>query len=427
MKINFSKITTIFLIGLILAGVVFVHVRGVAGATLEELQQRIDKLNQQRKKLERQSQKYQKQISQKKGEIRSLETAIQSLRAQESRLRVDINLTENKLARTRNEIEKLKIKIQNKKKKIRESKRTLTELLRVYSRKEEVSTMEVIFSKDDISDLFDRAKDLSLIQENMQKRLVELKKTKEDLAQNKSEAEQKRKSLGQLKEQKQAQRTALEHTETQKANYLAQTRQEKNKYNQYLKQVQRRKRELLSRLKQLQRKAERRKNFQVFVDSGKKPKPGTKVFQWPESAARTTQGFGRTDFARNSSYYSAHYGMDMAAGAGTPIKAAAKGEVIASGSDIGPNGLWGNWVVISHKIGLVTLYAHMSAPSSVSEGEAVKTGQVIGYQGATGRVTGSHLHFGVYESFFTFLSGGTERPCYFPSDSCKPVDPQLYL
>lgn len=424
MKTEPSKIARFSLFGLILAAVVLIGANGVFGVTLEELQDRIDKLNQEREELEKQSQKYQKQISQKKEEIRSLEATIHSLRAQESKLRVDINLTENKLARTREEIEKLRLEIKNKEEEIQESRLILSKLLRSFARKEDVSTMEVVFSKANISDLLDRVKDLSLIQEDMQTRLDELKKAKEDLAQSKREAKQKQANLKQLKEQKQAQKVALERTEAQKESYLTQTRQEKNEYNQNLKAIQQRKKELLGRLKEFQKKAERRKNFRVFVDSDKKPEPGTKVFQWPESGTEPTQAFGNTKFARNTSYYPKHYGMDMAAGRGSPVKAAAEGEVVALGSR---EALWGNWVAIKHEIGLVTLYAHLLEPPAVSEGEKVEVGQVIGYEGTTGQSTGSHLHFGVYESFFSMLDDGVEKPCYFPSDSCKPVDPQSYL
>lgn len=423
MKTKLSKIALFLFCGLSLAVLAFIGTKAASGATLEALQERIEKLNEEREELEKKSQKYRNQISQKKEEIRSLESTVQSLRAQESKLRVDINLTENRLARTREQIKKLELEIAKKREDIGGSKRILSRLIRSYARKEEISTMEVVFSKADISDLLDRVKDLSLIQENMQKRLTELKETKEDLDQSKSKAEKKRKNLEQLREQKEAQRVALQRTEAQKESYLSQTRQEKNQFDQNLRQIQQRKRELLSQLEELQKKAERRKNFQVFVNSGKDPEPGTKLFQWPESGAQITQAFGDTEFARNTGFYPSHHGLDMAAGGGTAIKAAAEGEVIASGSD----SLWGNWVAIKHEIGLVTLYAHMSVPSSVSEGEAVAAGHVIGYEGNTGQSTGSHLHFGVYESFFTLLDGGVEKPCYFPSDSCKPVDPQSYL
>lgn len=86
-------------------------------------------------------------------------------------------------------------------------------------------------------------------------------------------------------------------------------------------------------------------------------------------------------------------GIDIGAPAGTPIVAAASGEVIISRSG-GWNGGYGNYVVISHPNGTQTLYAHNTS-NTVSAGEYVQQGQVIGYVGSTGKSTGNHLHFEV--------------------------------
>lgn len=85
--------------------------------------------------------------------------------------------------------------------------------------------------------------------------------------------------------------------------------------------------------------------------------------------------------------------VDLAAAAGTPIRAAAAGEVIVARSS-GWNGGYGNYVVIKHANGTQTLYAHMSTVS-VGVGTQVSSGQTIGGVGNTGQSTGSHLHFEV--------------------------------
>lgn len=86
-----------------------------------------------------------------------------------------------------------------------------------------------------------------------------------------------------------------------------------------------------------------------------------------------------------------HTGVDFSASYGTPIRAAASGVVVP-----GSAGGWaGNYVAIQHAGGGSTLYAHMSS-ASVSAGQSVSVGQVIGYVGSSGRSFGPHLHFEYY-------------------------------
>lgn len=87
-------------------------------------------------------------------------------------------------------------------------------------------------------------------------------------------------------------------------------------------------------------------------------------------------------------------GIDIAAPVGTPIYAAAAGTIVISRGNGAWNGGYGNYVVISHKNGTQTLYAHMSR-TAIASGATVDKGDVIGYVGSTGKSTGPHLHFEV--------------------------------
>jgi murein DD-endopeptidase MepM/ murein hydrolase activator NlpD len=90
-----------------------------------------------------------------------------------------------------------------------------------------------------------------------------------------------------------------------------------------------------------------------------------------------------------------HYGVDYAAPMGTPVISVGDGEVITSRY----NGAAGNMVKIRHNSTYSTAYLHLNGyASGVKEGRRVKQGQVIGYVGKTGRVTGVHLHYNVYKN-----------------------------
>lgn len=86
-----------------------------------------------------------------------------------------------------------------------------------------------------------------------------------------------------------------------------------------------------------------------------------------------------------------HRGVDIAAPTGTPIRAAADGAVIYSGSDI-PG--YGNMVIVDHGRGWATCYAHNSS-NLVKMDQHVGAGQTIAKVGETGQATGPHCHFEV--------------------------------
>ena len=107
-----------------------------------------------------------------------------------------------------------------------------------------------------------------------------------------------------------------------------------------------------------------------------------------------------------------HSGMDIAAPTGRPIKAPLAGKVV----DVGSYFFNGNDVMIDHGQGLVTMYCHLSK-IRVAVGQELEQGDVLGDVGATGRVTGPHLHWGVA------LNGAMVDPALFLAPASKTTSP----
>ena len=119
------------------------------------------------------------------------------------------------------------------------------------------------------------------------------------------------------------------------------------------------------------------------------------LFIWP-SSGRITSPYGWRIDPFGSGTRQFHTGIDIGGIIGTPVRAAMSGRV----AHVGYDNVFGNFLIINHHSGYRSFYAHLSVVR-VRTGAMVSTGQRIGDVGASGRVTGPHLHFTVYKDGIT--------------------------
>jgi murein DD-endopeptidase MepM/ murein hydrolase activator NlpD len=132
---------------------------------------------------------------------------------------------------------------------------------------------------------------------------------------------------------------------------------------------------------------ERDGDGEYFTPSGEAIRKS--LLRTPVDGARVTSGFGMR-MHPVLGFSKLHKGIDFGAPTGTPIFAAGSGTIV----EMGKKGAYGNYVRIRHTGEYQTAYAHMSKfAKGLKKGDKVKQGEVIGYVGATGRVTGPHLHY----------------------------------
>ena len=146
------------------------------------------------------------------------------------------------------------------------------------------------------------------------------------------------------------------------------------------------------------------------VARGNIPSAFNGTMRWPMDDFSVSGEYGCSSFeyyAPGNGCAHFHNGIDLVAPYGTPVKAAAAGEVVYVGWNWadGADPAW--IVVVAHSGDLKTWYAHMQPKRPVAVGDSVKKGQIVGYEGSTGHATGPHLHW------MTELNGNFVNPRLF--------------
>ncbi len=374
---------------------------------IDELRESITTREQDIKRLEAEIAEYKNRLIGVGEQKKSLQNALSAIELSRAKLGKDIELTQKRVAKTEDTLESLTEDITDKEKKIEQSRKVIAEIFNRTQRADGESMLEILLAHESISTFLADLDDMSKLRSSMQDHIVSLSRLKDELALRKHTVMAERKSLVSLRAQLDDQKAIAEAERKERATLLAATKNQESNYKKLLAEREKRKKQFEAEVDDFEAQ------LRTAIDPTSFPAPGTRVLTPPLDDLRITQKFGRTVDARRLYTSGTHNGTDFRAAPGTIVRAAGSGIVLATGDTdkVCPGASYGRWVMIKHRNGLSTLYAHLEL-IKVKTGSAIDAGEMVGYSGNTGYSTGPHLHFTVYVSSAVDVVD-------FPSKSCK--------
>lgn len=366
-----------------------IHIRA---GIIEDLRQKIDNRGAEIKNLEQEIAQYEKDIAVLGGQAKTLANSIKELDITRKKLDANIRLTESKISAQNLKIEKLQIEINDKEGKINQNLRAIEEIIQEMDQVETKNLVEVILSNKNFSEFWDDIENLERLGKLTRDQVKELEQLKAARETDKADTEQARTVLVGLKKELADEKRVVEANKSEKNRLLTTTKNKESNYKKILQQKQALKEAFETELRAFE------SQLKIAIDPSSLPTVGSEVLSWPLDTVRITQYFGNTDFAKSGAYSGkGHNGVDMAAAYGTKVRTSLDGVVIGTGDTdiVCPGASYGRWVLVKHRNGLTTLYAHLSV-ISVGAGQEVKIADIVGYSGDTGYSTGPHLHLTVY-------------------------------
>ncbi|MFH1192764.1 MAG: peptidoglycan DD-metalloendopeptidase family protein [Candidatus Jorgensenbacteria bacterium] len=323
-----------------------------------------------------------------KGELREIDATV-------NQLNLSIRSNEITLEKLDLEYDGLGDGIIDAQRSIKNAKETIGKLFTELQQRDRENLFTLFFRSSKLSESVAEVQTLSSLQSQLTANIGKLRDLQNTLA-DKRVATQENKRRREIEQVNLANRQSIVQDQKQeKQTLLSITKSQEQIYQQQL-----------DDLKQLQAQVSEEidgieSQLRSTIDRNLLPLPRPGVLLWPVGGGRLTQGYGFTAFAARNYGSKYHNGIDIGAPVGTEVFSVANGTVISTGDQDKYRGCrkagYGRFIVVKHENGLTTLYAHLSQ-ISVTVGQKMARGEVIGYVGRTGWATGPHLHFTVFAS-----------------------------
>lgn len=358
---------------------------------VREINSQIQAKKKELENIQEEQEKYSEAIKKKQKEQASLNNQLSILGNRLAKAELDIEAAETEIDRTNLEIKKVSREIAGKEAEINKERDNLSNVLNLIYKQNQVTTLEIILLNDSLTDFISQLKYLEDVNKGIGESLDTLKKYKSDLEKSKLVLEEKNDELDNLKKELEDNKGALESEKGNKNFILAQVENSEKEYQRLLAQAKQEQEAAAADIISLEKTV----RAKISKISGEELQFNDNGLIWPIAKNTITSYFHDPDYPFR--YIFEHPAIDIRAGQGTTIKAAASGYV-ARAKDAGRGY---SYIMIIHGDGISTVYGHVSG-IYVAEDEYVVQGQAIGRSGgmpgtpgAGSLTTGPHLHFEV--------------------------------
>ncbi len=371
------------IIGIMIIAIIILQFNVVIAATKSELNASSNETDQ---KIEEAKEELENINAEKSETLQQVEDLIMQISSAQS----EIDELDSQIADMNAQIEEAQNKLDEKQEEYDDKQELLEKRLVAAYEAGETSYLDVLLSSSSLTDLISNYYMISEITQSDMDLMEKIKKEQEEIETAKQTIETSKQELDSVRAQKQQKATELQNTKNEKDNYVAQLNEDEKNTQAELEQFEQDKRDIQAQLAAIARQeAANASNSNV---SNITNNPSSSGYIRPIVGYSITTGWMG---------YSGHTGVDFSGSgiAGKPVLAAKAGTVVTSTALKYANGnyrSYGEYIVINHHDGTMTLYAH-GAPGSrlVSAGQTVSQGQQIMSVGTTGNSTGYHLHFEV--------------------------------
>lgn len=340
--------------------------------------------------LEKEKDELDKQIEQTSSEIAGVKSQMSQALSQISRLNTQISSYENEISDMEKQLKELEGQITEKQTLVTQKqeefdskKELLSKRILAMYEAGTTSYLDVLLSSESLSDFLSKYYIIDQLVEADQDLLKEIETVKATLEAEKQTLENTKNDIQNTKEAVQSKSDALTVSVKEKNNLVTNLTAEEKELQEQLEEFENDKREI-------------QRQLESYLSNN-----NTNTVVVPSAAGYISPLKGKTKANITTGYYgySGHTGVDWACAAGTPIYAVKDGTVVVSKALKRANGTYksyGEYIIIDHHDGTMTLYAHGTPGSRlVSENQKVSQGQQIMSVGTTGNSTGNHLHFEV--------------------------------